>query len=94
MNTPTKPEKDNRKRIEYDVVGCMLDEDLRKTVEGRVKDLVTDICNNVGKDYLRQDLKGLIIDYVTMYISKIQVYESMDYFKKKSELEDKFNPDN
>ena len=83
MNPTIKHEKDNRKRIEYDAVGYIIDEDLAKTVENKVKDLVTDICNNVGKDYFRQDLKVLIIDYVTTYISKIQINESLDYFKEK-----------
>lgn len=85
MNTTMKHEKDNRKRIEYDAVGYLLDEDLAKTVEDKVKDLVTDICNNVGKDYLRQDLKVLITDYITVHISKIQINETMDYFKEKIE---------
>ena len=85
MNTTMKHEKDNRKRIEYDTVGYILDEDLAKTVENKVKDLVTDICNNVGKDYFRQDLKVLIMDYVGIHISKIQLGETMDYFKKKIE---------
>lgn len=85
MNPTIKHEKDNRKRIEYDAVGYIIDEDLAKTVENKVKDLVTNICNNVGKDYFRQDLKVLIIDYVTTYISKIQINESLDYFKEKIE---------
>lgn len=83
MNPTIKHEKDNRKRIEYDAVGYIIDEDLAKTVENKVKDLVTDICNNIGKDYFRQDLKVLITDYVTTHISKIQIYESMDYLKEK-----------
>ena len=37
MNTTMKHEKDNRKRIEYDAVGYLLDEDLAKTVEDKVK---------------------------------------------------------
>ena len=85
MNTTIKQEKDNRKRIEYNVVGYIIDEDLAKTVETKVKDLVTDICNNVGKDYFRQDLKVLITDYIDVHISKIQINETMDYFKEKSE---------
>lgn len=85
MNTTMKHKKDNRKRIEYDAVGYIIDEDLAKTVENKVKDLVKDICNNVGKDYLRQDLKVLIMDYVAMYISNIQLDESVDYFNKKIE---------
>lgn len=85
MNTTIKHEKDNRKRIEYDAVGYVIDEDLAKTVENKVKDLVTDICNNVGKDYFRQDLKVLITDYIDVHISKIQINETMDYFKEKSE---------
>lgn len=85
MNTTIKHEKDNRKRIEYDAVSYLLDEDLAKAVEGKIKDLVADICNTVGKDYFRQDLKVLITDYVTTYISKIQINESMDYFKEKIE---------
>ena len=83
MNPTIKHEKDNRKRIEYDAVGYIIDEDLAKTVENKVRNLVIDICNNVGKDYFRQDLKVLITDYVTTYISKIQIDESMDYFKQK-----------
>lgn len=85
MNTTMKHEKDNRKRIEYDAVGYIIDEDLAKTVECKVKDLVIDICNNIGKDYFRQDLKVLIMDYVGIHISKIQLAETMDYFKKKIE---------
>lgn len=85
MNTTIKNEKDNRKRIEYNAVGYIIDEDLAKTVENKVKNLVMDICNNVGKDYLRQDLKVLIMDYVTTYISDIQINETMDYFKEKIE---------
>ena len=85
MNTTIKQEKDNRKRIEYNVVGYIIDEDLAKTVETKVKDLVTDICNNVGKDYFRQDLKVLITGYVTTCISDIQINETMDYFKEKIE---------
>jgi len=46
MNTTIKYEKDTRKRIEYDAVGYIIDEDLAKTVENKVKDLVKDICNN------------------------------------------------
>lgn len=46
MNTTIKHEKDNRKRIEYNAVGYIIDEDLAKTVENKIKDLVTDICNN------------------------------------------------
>jgi hypothetical protein len=88
MNTTMKHEKDNRKRIEYDAVGFILDEDLAKTVEGKVKDLVTDICNNVGKDYFRQDLKVLIMDYVGIHISNIQLDETMDYFKEKIEQQE------
>ena len=88
MNTTMKHEKDNRKRIEYDAVGYILDEDLAKIVEGKVKDLVTDICNNVGKDYFRQDLKVLIMDYVGIHISKIQLDETMDYFKEKIEQQE------
>ena len=53
MNPTIKHEKDNRKRIEYDAVSYIIDEDLAKTVENKVKDLVTDICNNIGKDYFR-----------------------------------------
>lgn len=85
MNTTIKQEKDNRKRIEYNVAGYIMDEDLAKTVETKVKDLVADICNNIGKDYFRQDLKVLIIDYVTTYISDIQINETIDYFKEKIE---------
>lgn len=85
MNTFTEHEKDNRKRIEYDAVGYIIDEDLAKTIEGKVKDLVTDICNNIGKNYFRQDIKVLIMDYVAMYISNIQLDESVNYFKEKIE---------
>lgn len=85
MNTTMKHEKDNRKRIEYDAVGYIIDEDLARTVQNKVKDLVTDICNNIGKDYSRQDLKVLIMDYVGIHISKIQLDETMDYFKEKIE---------
>jgi hypothetical protein len=85
MNTTIKQEKDNRKRIEYNVVGYVIDEDLAKTVKTKVKDLVTDICNNAGKDYFRQDLKVLITDYVTTYISDIQINETIDYFEEKIE---------
>jgi hypothetical protein len=88
MNTTMKHEKDNRKRIEYDAVGYLLDEDLAKTVQNKVKDLVTDICNNIGKDYSRQDLKVLIMDCVSIVISKIQLNESMDYFKEKIEQQE------
>lgn len=49
MNPTIKHEKDNRKRIEYDAVGYIIDEDLAKTVENKVKDLVTDICNNTNR---------------------------------------------
>ena len=85
MNTFTEHEKDNRKRIEYDAVGYIIDEDLAKTIEGKVKDLVTDICNNIGKNYFSQDIKVLIMDYVAMYISNIQLDEFVNYFKEKIE---------
>lgn len=76
-----KYEKDNRKRIEYDVIGNILDENLMRIVSDKVKDLVTDICNDVGKDYLRPDLKMLIMDYVNRYICEIQINEGFEYIK-------------
>ena len=46
MNTNIKQEKDNRKRIEYNAVGYIIDEDLAKTVENKVKVLITDYTYN------------------------------------------------
>ena len=71
--------KDNRKRIEYDTVGNILDRDFARLLENEVKVFVNNICNGIGKDYLRQDLKSLIMDYVNIAISKIQIHESYMY---------------
>ena len=79
-----KHEKDSRKRIEYDAVGNILDEDFAKTLENEVKVFVNNICNGIGKDYFRQDLKSLIMDYVNLAITHIQIHESYRYLLAKA----------
>lgn len=89
-----KHEKDNRKRIEYDAIGNILDEDFARLLENEVKVFVNNICTGIGKDYLRQDLKSLIMDYVNIAISKIQIHESYMYLLQAEEKNKKENDEN